>query len=463
MADRPNIVFVFCDQLRQAAVGCYGQDPVVTPNLDRFAAESRVLTHCTTTQPVCTPYRAMLFTGRYPFATGMHANCNSNSPVHLSDDERCLTDVLADGGYSMGYLGKLHLHRPTETDVEYGEGPRGNGVVWDAFTPPGPGRHGVQFWYSYGCCDKHLDPHYWTGNTGPEQRVDPHEWSVRHETDVAIEFLRNTGGRYRDTDRPFMLMVSHNPPHPPFDQVPDEYLEPFRDMSFEQLLNRPNVQVPAEQRERARMDAAQYFAAIHGIDQQFGRLLATLDELSLSDETIVIFTADHGELMHSHGLMQKNWWYDESLLVPYLIRWPGRIKPGRDDLLLSAVDHLPTMLGLAGLADQVPAQVQGADRSSVLLSQGGERPDSAFYLWPDARLGARDNPISTARGVRTHRHLYVVARDDDGNEQRMLYDCEADPYQMNDIAGQQGEVVNRLHEELERWLRRTDDSFEMKT
>lgn len=453
---KPNIVYVFCDQLRQAAVGCYEQDPVLTPNLDRFAAQSLVLTHCVSNQPVCSPHRGMLFSGQYPLRTGLYANCNTLRDCELSDETRCLSDVFADAGYSLGYIGKLHLHKP-RPPYEAGEGPRRDGVVWDAFTPPGRGRHGFDFWHSYGCCDKHLDPHYWTGETGAEVRVDPHEWSVKHEADVAIDYLRNADGRHRDGGKPFLLMVSHNPPHPPYSSVPQRYIGPFEGRSIDQLLNRPNVRTEGDP-QAARQHAAHYFAAVHGIDEQFGRILDALDELALADETIVIFTADHGEMLHSHGLMQKNVWYDESLLVPWLIRWPGRVRPGRDDLLFGSVDICPTLLGLAGLAEQIPGETDGRDRSQIFLGQPGERPDSAFYLWPGWRhYGGK--PFVSARGVRTHRHTFVVGKAEDGSEREILHDSRADPYQVRNLADSQRSLAAHLRAKLDRWLAATADPW----
>ncbi len=454
---RPNILFVLCDELRQAAVGCYGQDPVITPTLDRFAGQSLVLTHCVSNQPVCTPYRGMLFTGKYPFSTGLFTNCNSRNRIHLRDDARCIGDVMSENGYSLGYIGKLHLHKPTEECAKYGEGPRPDGVVWDAYTPPGPARHGFDFWYSYGCCDRHLTPHYWTGDAPASQPIEPKEWSVKHETDVAIEYIKNPGGKYRDPNKPFMLLVSHNPPHMPFHEVPEQYKKPFADKPIGKLLTRGNVRYKNE--EQARREAADYFAAVHGIDQQFGRILDTLDEQGLAENTIVIFTSDHGEMMRSYDRIGKNIWYDESLLVPWLMRWPGKIKPGRDDLLLGAIDIYPTLLGLAGLSDAAPSDIEGDDRSAVLLGRGGERPTSAFYLWPHANTQTDHGHFASIRGLRTHRYTFVVGRDAVGRDTPILHDNQTDPYQFTNAADDHPSLVARLRGELDAWLKRTNDPW----
>ena len=456
MTQRPNIIFVFCDQLRQAAVGCYRQDPVLTPNLDRFAADAKVLTHCVSTQPVCTPYRGMLFTGQYSMRNGLYSNCNSTRSAHLNDSFCCFSDVFSRNGYACGYIGKLHLHKPQPEHYHFGEGPRSDGSVWDAFTPPGPARHGFDFWYSYGCDDNHMNPHYWTGNTGPEVRIDPHEWSVKHETDIAIDYLRNPGGCHRDPHKPFLLVMSHNPPHPPFAQVPPEYVKPFIDQPVTQLLNRPSARYDSP--ETAQRNAARYFGAVHGIDQQFQRLLDTLDALNLADDTIVIFTSDHGEMLYSHGCMQKNIWYDESLLVPWLIRWPHRIRPGVDDMLLGTVDIYPTLLGLAGLTDAAPDDLDGNDRSGLFLGHDGPRPTSALYLWPGwTHYGTR--PFRSARGLRTHRHMFVVGKTQTGEEDCILHDCMTDPYQQRNVAAAEPALVASLRDELTDWLQRSDDPW----
>ncbi len=457
---QPNLVFVFADELRQQAIGIMGQDPVVTPNIDAFGAQSLVLTQAVSNCPICSPYRGMLFTGKYPVSNGVITNCYSGTipyGIELSDDQRCLTDVLHDAGYHQGYLGKLHLHLPKEEHTPYTEGWRGEpgiGTFWDAYTPPGPGRHGIDFWYSYGCCDQHLTPHYWTGDAAVDERIDVDEWSVKHETDVAIDYIRNAGDALRDPEKPFALFVSHNPPHMPFDQVPPEYLAAYADKTPADLLTRPNV-VDEQTDPRAYRAVKNYFAAITGIDQQFARILAALEEEGLEEETIVVFASDHGEMMGSHGLMYKDVWYDESLLVPFIIRWPNRITPGTEDLLFSAPDIMPTLLGLMGVDDGVPADVEGTDYSAVFLGQPCERPTSAFYFYAAPQFP--DHP--DRRGLRTDRYTFVVIRHEQGDE-FILHDNVEDPYQLKNVAGQAPDVIQALTAELNGWLSRTNDPWQ---
>jgi N-acetylglucosamine-6-sulfatase len=260
-------------------------------------------------------------------------------------------------------------------------------------------------------------------------------------------------GAVRDADKPFALFISHNPPHMPFHEVPPKYLETYADEDAAHLLNRPNVELKGDGA-RAPGSVKEYFAAITGIDEQFARILATLDEEGLTEDTIVIFTSDHGEMMGSHGLMGKDVWYDESLLVPFSIRWPNRISTGRDDLLLSTPDIMPTLLGLMELAGDIPGEVQGSNYAPAILGQPCVRPASAFYFYSAPQFP--DKP--GRRGVRTHRYTFVIIRHEEG-DQLILHDNVQDPYQLENIAAHNPDVVEMLVQELNGWLHKTGDPW----
>lgn len=459
MSNSPNLVYIFPDQYRQQAVGCMNQDPVSTPNLDRLASTGKVLTHAISNFPVCSPYRAMLFTGQYPFTNGVYGNCYNKTAelgIELNENAHCFSDVLHDNGYDCGYIGKLHLDSPREENIPYTEGWRGTpgeGTYWDAYTPPGPRRHGFSFWHSYGCCDQHITPHYWENDAAVNERIDVQEWSVKHETDVAIDFIKNTDNRYRDKEKPFALFVAYNPPHTPFNQVPDTYREIYADSSPDDLLNRPNVQ-PEGKGALAPEAVADYFAAVTGIDENIGRILDRLDAEGEAENTIVIFTSDHGEMMGSHGRMHKNVWYNESMLVPFIIRWPERIQPGTDDLLLSVPDIMPSLLNLLGLQAHIPETTEGLDLGDALLDKTADRPESAFYM----NIIPFNPAESGARGIRTHQYMYAVQREN-GTEKTFLFDCQADPYQLNNIAADKPAIMSKLESELQQRLSAANDPW----
>ena len=153
--------------------------------------------------------------------------------------------------------------------------------------------------------------------------------------------------------------------------------------------------------------------------------------------------------------MGKVVWYDESLLVPFMIRWPREIAPGTDDLLFSAPDIMPTLLGLMGLANATPSAVEGSDYAAAFLGQPSDRPTSAFYFFSAPQFP--DQP--DRRGLRTDRYTFIVIRPPQ-NDELILHDNLNDPYQRENIADQEPGVVRRLIRELNGWLRKTNDPWQ---
>lgn len=458
---RPNLLFVFPDELRKEALGYWQADPVQTPQVDRFAAESLNLTHCVSNHPVCSPYRGMLMTGQYPHKNGVHWNCTSERTKYgnyLKETAQTFSDALHDAGYYCGYIGKWHLDGPKPPFVDP---VRPGNAMWNSYTPPGPARHHFQFWHAYGCANNHMRPHYWIGDAPVDQRTYFDQWSPEHEADTAIEFIENKGGAHRAADKPWALFVAMNPPHMPFDLVPERYKAIYKDATPRELLNRKNVPWDATDKneakmvEKARKSVADYFACVSGVDEQFGRILACLRQQGLDEDTVVVFTSDHGEMMGSQGRMYKNIHYTEAFGIPFLVRWTGKIKPGKDDLLLGTPDNMPTLLALMGLSDRIPPGVEGVDHSPALLGRKHTRPESAWYV-----VSSPTQPAAGTRGIRTHRHTLLVHRGRDGAGERVeLYDDLEDPWQLRDIAGESPKVLADLAPELNRWLKHNDDPW----
>ncbi len=448
-AQKPNIVYVFPDQFRNQAMSFWDEpefagsvnwkaDPVVTPNLNVFAKESVVLSRAMSNCPLSSPYRGIFLTGMYPERSGITLNCMAERPEStLREDAVCISDVLAANGYSCGYIGKLHADCPTPNDPMHpGEYVEERRPAWDAYTPPEK-RHGYSYWYSYGTFDVHKNPHYWDTDGN---RHEPHEYSVKHETDKAIEFLRNRNGE-RKPDAPFFLTVAYNPPHSPYESLDDcmeEDYNLYKNMSYKELYLRENADTTLRKKVGA---ARYYFANVTGVDREFGRLLAELKALGLDRNTIVVFTSDHGETMCSHGTLDpKNSIYTESFNVPFMVRYPEKLRPHVDRTLLSAVDIYPTLLSLAGLGDKVPASVEGRDLSPVLLENGAgcDVPESVLYIRNVNGETGSDGLVHgffpVARGIKTDRYTMEVAIKRNGDLKHVLiYDDEADPYQLYNI------------------------------
>lgn len=449
----PNLLIVYPDQMRGQALGFLGEEPVRTPHLDRFAEQSLVLPQAAAGYPVCSPSRAMWMTGAYPWtvANPVTGNCTSRSApygVELPEEARCWSDVLHDRGYSLGYVGKWHLDAPYAPYIDCANN-RGE-LKWNAWCPP-ERRHGFDHWYSYGTYDDHTRPMYWDTHAGRQGFHYVDQWGPEHEADRAIEYVRNTGGRYRDPEQPFALVVGMNPPHMPYHKVPDEYVERYADLDLEALCQRPNIP-PAgtEWGDYYRAHVRNYYAMVSGVDAQFGRILAALEEQGLAEDTIVLFTSDHGNCLGIHDRISKNNPYEESMRVPFLIRWPGRITARRDDLLLSTVDIYPTLLDLMGLADEVPTTVQGASYAPLFRGEEMARPTAQLYMWMPA-----DQPHLGRRGLRTARYTYVENRLPGKPASCELYDRYEDPYQIVEQSAQRPGVARELSAQLAHCLAET--------
>uniref|UniRef100_UPI004055A7A5 sulfatase family protein n=1 Tax=Alistipes sp. TaxID=1872444 RepID=UPI004055A7A5 len=469
--DHPNIIYIFPDQFRNSSLGIWQEspyaeavgwqgDPVKTPNLNRFAREAVVLTEAVSTCPVSSPHRGMLLSGMYPERNGVTLNCMAERPEsQLREDIPCMGDLFKAAGYDCGYIGKLHVDFPTPNNPQApGTYVSDRRPEWDAYTPP-ERRHGFDFWYSYGTFDEHKNPHYWDTEG---RRHDPKEWSVKHETDVAIRFIEEQ--QKRSPERPFMLMLAYNPPHSPYASLEDcmeEDYAHYAELSLSELYRRPNADTTMVKAPSIRY----YFANVTGIDREVGRLLSTLEELGIDKNTIVVFASDHGETMCSHGLQDpKNTIYRESLNIPFIVRYPGHLTPRIDSTLLSSTDILPTLLGLSGLGERIPSTVQGEDLSAALRGEASaQRPEAALYM--RNLNGERDQEgmvrgfFGEARGVKSARYTFEVDIDRQGKlKEMLLFDDWADPYQLSPISIEEHpELVAELSAQLGRLLREKED------
>ena len=481
---RPNILFICTDQQRRSALGFWHKDeyrssltgapdPVHTPHLDRLADEGIVVSEAYSSYPVCSPFRAMLFSGRYPEDNGVWQNCCPNRKDELRADIPTFTDVLTDNGYSVGYVGKWHLENPrADFDIDgkyiaeifdycgaryYADGsPDGAPTCWDTLIPKHRQR-GIDYLYAYNTYDvfryregddplkipRLFDKDY--------QRHSPlpGEWSPDYETDIAIRFLNNEGS-VRDEGKPFALFVNYNPPHSPYESREDtdyaSYDRYYADASPENRLPaKENVTLGGHDfEEKARV----YFSHVSGIDKCVGRLLDALDKIGRREDTIVVYTSDHGEMLGSHGLMSKNVPYEEATAIPFIIRYPECLSHRVEPLFLSAVDMMPTILGLSDIP--APDGAAGEDYSALLKSGDTDRPESVPFIQ------------MKRKGVRTKKYLLTVSyKSESEYGETMLFDMEADPYQMHnlpldEIAPADLTVLCRL---LGHWLKKSNDPW----
>lgn len=460
---KPNILFIFPDQFRNAAIGINNQDPVITPNLDKLGKEGMVISNAISNYPLCSPYRGMLMTGLLPYNNKVLSNSNSKRYKYNNSwqkEDVSISDVLVKNGYDAGYVGKLHLTSPPPIKGK-------DTVLWDAYQPKEL-RHGFNFWYAYGTFDQHNNPHYWINDAKEDEVTQIYEWSAKHEADVIIDYIKNPSADTRSSEKPFVLFWSVNPPHPPYQFVPEKYVELYKDKSLDELLVRENVSLDSDADEfkfhsgatRKRTHLAKehvknHFAMVTGVDEQIGRVLKALKDKGLEENTIVIVTSDHGEMMGSHGLMSKNVWFEEAINVPFIIKWPKKIKPNqKSDLIISVTDIMPTILNLAAATEGIPTALDGKDLSTIITHNKGDKPTSALYYFIE-----EGKPASGHRGIRTHENTYVITIDKENVERKFLYDNVNDPYQKNNLIEKDSVTEEILHAALLKNLKEKKDPW----
>ncbi len=393
--ERPNIVLIMTDQMRGQAMGVAGDPNVRTPNIDALAAGGIYLPNTIANNPVCSPARATILTGTYPHGHGVIIN-----DLRLAEDSLALSKVLADQGYATAFVGKWHLD---------------GGHRLPGFVPPGPRRQGFAYWAANECNHNHFNSFYFRDDDTP---IPIEKFETEVWMDETIRFIR------ANRDQPFFVWYACGPPHNPYAAPPE--FERLYDP--ETITLRPNWQEGT--RWGSREDIAKYYAAITAIDVEVGRLMRVLDELELTEDTIVLFTSDHGDMLGSQGLPFKSKPHAESIVVPGVVHYPRRIEPGRrSDLLFSHVDFMPTFLALCGL--EVPEELHGRDLSPYLTGQrpsDAEGPEAVYLQQYEPRHWT-DVPEAW-RGVRTKRYTYARFEE----EPWVLFDIENDPYEMNNLA-----------------------------
>jgi len=421
--NRPNLVFVFADQWRAQATGYAGNKDVRTPNLDRLAKESMNFTNAVSGCPVCSPYRASLMTGQYWLTHGIFYN---DKP--LNPDATSIGKTYRQASYETAYIGKWHV----------------DGHSRSAFIPK-ERRQGFEFWKVCECTHNYNHSLYY-GDT-PEKKY----WSgydAIAQTREAQKYIRE------HAKSPFVLFVSWGPPHAPYQTAPEKYRKLFPDPT--KITLRPNV--PNSLRNEAQKELAGYYAHIAALDDCISDLLRTIKESGIEKNTIFVFTSDHGDMLRSHGQTKKQKPWEESVRIPFLLRYPAlHGKTGRTiDMPINTPDIMPTLLGLSGV--DIPKTVEGRDFSGVIT--GAQAPDNdavlimcpvPFHQW-GYRRGGREY-----RGVRTRRYTYVR----DLNGPWLLYDNQMDPHQLRNLCGHPDyvKIQKDLEKKLSQKLKETNDKF----
>ncbi len=446
--ETPNILWICTDQQRYDTIGALENPYVSTPNIDSLVADGVAFTHAYCQSPICTPSRASFLTGMYPSATHVNGNGNDCFP----ETYPLITRTLADIGYDCGLIGKLHLASAFRR-IE----PRAN--------------DGYRYWqYSHAPRDDWEEGHdyadwvrskgYILGELTKNSEGVPAEL---HQTtwcaEKTIEFIRE------ERDGPWLASVNIYDPHPPFNP-PQSYREQFNPADMPEPLFKESdleqqhrlrqidfqskVQTPDEldirnpilaQSPRSKMkpeivgrrDAktlkAAYYAMIKLIDDQLGRILDALNETGQRENTVIIFTSDHGEMLGDHGLIQKGCRFYEGLVrVPLIFSWQGQFESGlKSDALVELVDKVPTLLEIAGLP--IPDGMHGRSLLPILKVETDENYHRDFVRCEYYNaLDMHDHSFATM--FRDKRYKLIVYH---GHEEGELYDLVDDPDEFNNL------------------------------
>jgi uncharacterized sulfatase len=424
--ERPNVVVIFADDLGYGDLGAFGAPVIRTPRLDRMAAEGQKWTSFYV-QPVCSPSRAALLTGRLPIRNGMFATGTLTAPgVFMADTpnglpagEITIAEVLKTRGYATGLVGKWHLgHRPEFLPMRQGFDewyglpyshdmqmtvPRDKGTDTAAYYDPKP-----EYW----------DVALMRGDTVIERPVD-HRTLTRRYTDEAVRFIEaHKGG-------PFFLYLAHNLPHIPLARSPE----------FE-----------------GRSDAGFYGDVVEELDFSTGRILDTLRSLGLDRRTLVVFTSDNGPWLpyRTHGgsagpLREgKGTTWEGGVRTPAIFWWPGTIAPATITAMGSAMDLLPTVAALAGAAAPTDRVLDGVSQADVLTTGRGQPRQALFYYW--------DSELRAVRKGRYKAHFvtsgaYGLGAPRTAHDPPLLFDLQVDPGERFDVAAAHPEVVADLRRE----------------
>ena len=476
--DRPNILVIITDQQRADTMACYGNDWIQTPNMNALAATSFVFENAYVTQPVCTPSRSTMLTGTYPHTNGLVRNSIALAPDALSIAE------MVSPEYRRVHYGKWHLGNDADA------------------------QHGFQDWISTGHVSPGLDGtgqsdyHAWLKERGvelPEHYVRPGgdgagskravaQANLPEELtqasfvgDITTKFLRD------ESAKPFLLFTNFFEPHPPYSGPLGDLYDPatlpvgpdfMRSPVGHSLFNRSRSEfyLAGEHREDSvagcdhhdlhgedgwRALRANYMANITLVDRQIGRIMKALEESGHADDTIVVFTSDHGDMLGDHGLLEKRAFYDGSSRVPLLVRVPwlsaGQTRiPGS----IGQIDLVPTLLDLVG--ESIPDHLQGNSKASVLRGETTLKNNDVFVQWNgkgDRDLGAPTINEMIALPRRTivsgDRWKLNLCDGDDGE----LFDLTTDPHELTNLFTDlgQNERISSMAARLRLWQEETGD------
>ncbi|MEN8966247.1 MAG: sulfatase-like hydrolase/transferase [Polaribacter sp.] len=431
----PNLVIFLSDQHSYDMVGAYGSKQIISPNLDQLAAEGMLLENAYSSQPVCTPFRGMLMSGMQPLKNGAFVN---DVPL-LPNKTKLMAEILKEKGYQTAYFGKWHLLG----------GNRKRGI-------PKELTYGFDKVLTNNC---HVDfragrAFFW--NEKGEKEIF-NEWEPYAQTNQAIDYLKNI-----DKSKPFAIVVSLHPPHDwgKFKGVDGKMHYRYDTLDeLMKLYKRNEIQLRPglkDTPDRRRMYHG-HMAQVTGIDIALGNMLQQLKNMNVEENTLVAFSADHGDMLESHNAkLPKQYPHNYSNKIPFIIKYPKKIKPGlRTKTMFGTMDILPTLLGYMNINTNI--NFDGNDLSEKLLANKVNENDYV-PTW-NYRIGRARN--SNWRGVETSKYTFSYSKESKAPIINTLFDNEKDPYQLNNLFlnPEYTSVKKQLKSLTQEWMKKYEDKF----
>lgn len=433
MWEKTNLIWILSDQHRFCDVGYAGNKDVETPNLDLLCETGVNFTNAYSSCPLCVPARGSLLTGLHALGHGAAAN---DLPIRPGCES--IATVLGKAGYETAYIGKWHL----------------GGTPREAFIPY-YNRLDFKYWRASNCNHNYLEGYYDDNN------------NIRHpiegyapvgETDLALKYLETD----RDKSKPFALFLNFGTPHDPYFALPPGDLERYKE---KELTLRGNCRTEIREGESlfGNYDPHEYYAGyyahIRQLDIQIGRVIEKLKQDGMYENTIILYTSDHGDMLGSHGYLNKQLYYEESARVPFLISWPGHIEKGTRRAAIGSVDVAPTILGLLDLG--FSGRIDGRDLSDIARDSANDgRRYVYFYSYVPCHQAA-GRKIASWRAVSDGEYMLVT---DHHRQVLEMYDLKTDPLQEHDCKNQKEyqDKKDELLGELDKEVALTDGYVEWK-
>ncbi len=452
--DKPNIIIIMADDHSSNAISCYGSSLIKTPNIDRLAGEGMRFTNMFVTNSLCAPSRAVIISGKYSHINGVTTN-----EVPLNFEQSNLPEQLSKAGYETSVIGKWHL---TVKPLYFS--------YYKVFPFQG------QF---YDCKFKETGKQWFNGKEGG---ITVPGYLTDVITDLSINWLENK----RDSTKPFCLMVNHKAPHSPHDP-PEKYKELFKNKIFREpytlydslngkaiqeildtLVNSrleicilPEYQPLVKKYEGKRNEATKiiyqeflkgYLRLVTSLDDNVGRLLKYLEENGLERNTIVIYTSDNGFFLGEHGLYNKMLMYEPSMKIPFIIRYPGKIKNGLvNNSMCSLIDLAPTLLDFAG-AD-IPEDMDGITMRPVIETNKQNHRKIIYYHYYQNYF------LPEILGVRTGRHKLIHYPSSDISIKWEQYDMKKDSLETKNIWMKNKRISLKLKQYLKEQIKKYNDDI----